>query len=73
MNILLDKKVLFSDLKPENTLFDVNTRKAIIIDMGGSWKIEEKDNPQEISKSYYSNKFGGITYTKEYCAPELLN
>ena len=73
MNILVDKKVLFTDLKPENTLFDENTRKAIIIDMGGSWKIDEKDNPTEISKSYYSNKYGGFTYTKGYCAPELLN
>ena len=64
MNILLDKKVLFSDLKPENTLFDVNTRKAIIIDMGGSWKIEEGDNPVEISKAHYSNKYGGLICTK---------
>ena len=39
---------MFTDLKPENTLFDIFSRKAIIIDVGGSWKIEENDDLEKI-------------------------
>ncbi|WP_342269666.1 WD40 domain-containing protein [Rickettsia endosymbiont of Orchestes rusci] len=44
---LLDKNVVMTDLKPDNTLYDTDIRKATIIDLGGIVKI---DNREEISK-----------------------
>lgn len=55
---LLDNKMAMTDLKPENTLYDVDSRKAVIIDLGGVKKFEEAD------------KFdtSGIQLTEKYAA-----
>ena len=42
MKDLLSNNLAMTDLKPENTLFNTETRKATIIDHGGIVKINYK-------------------------------
>ena len=61
--LLLKNNLLNSDLKPENTIYQPEARKAAIIDLGGLPKIE--------NTSCFDPEEGGYQCTKGYCPPEL--
>ena len=61
---LLKENIAFTDLKPDNTLYDTNTLKTTVIDLGGTIKI---DLPAE---NFEKNKYSFQT-TPEYRAPEV--
>ena len=62
VNKLLSNKIAFTDLKPDNTLFNVFNRKTSLIDLGGT----VKDNDLAHYKGPYQ-------YTAEFSAPEINN
>jgi hypothetical protein len=68
INLLIDNRILNTDLKPENTLFDPIARSMAVIDLGSSLYIE---------KHYDLHKFdasvGGFGVTQPYCPPEILD
>ena len=63
---LLDAGIAMTDLKPGNTLYDPETRRGSLIDLGGVQKAKDKD---ELLK-FDMTKFSG-QYT--YYIPELVN
>jgi len=63
---LLSNNIVMTDLKPDNTLYDKDTRKATIIDLGGTVKIENKEEIAEFDVSKYS-----FQSTEGFRAPEL--
>ena len=46
---LLSMKVAMTDLKPDNTLYDTDLRKATIIDLGGTVKVESYQHLDKFS------------------------
>ena len=54
-----------TDLKPENTLYDVFDRKATIIDMGGILKVDDMNKFVKVDYCYY--------YTPSFTSPELTD
>ena len=54
---MLEKRIVFTDIKPANTLFDIFSRKGMIIDVGGSWKIKEDDDLNKIKLDDYIEKY----------------
>ena len=63
---LLKERIAFTDLKPENALFDPDTFKTAIIDLGGTIKIADTDSLENIERRKYS-----YDWTQAYCAPEM--
>ena len=61
---LLKENIAFTDLKPDNTLYDTNILKTTIIDLGGTIKVET--TTENFEKSKYS-----FQTTPEYRAPEM--
>jgi len=66
LNIMLGDNVVMTDLKPDNTLYDQDIRKASIIDLGGSIKVNSQNELKNFNPSSYPFQF-----TKGYDAPEL--
>ena len=62
---LLKERIAFTDLKPDNALFDPDTFKTTIIDLGGTIKIAATDSIDNFNKESYSCQF-----TPGYRAPE---
>ena len=62
---LLNNGIAFTDLKPENTLFDPETLKTTIIDLGGSIKLDT-GALDEFDKRKHSCQL-----TRGYFAPEM--
>ena len=52
-----------TDLKPENTLYDVYDRKATIIDLGGLLKVDDMTNFNKAEHCIY--------YSPYFASPEL--
>jgi serine/threonine protein kinase len=63
---LLDQNIAMTDLKPDNTLYNTDTRKATIIDLGGTVKIDYREEITKFNIRKYS-----FQSTKEFSAPEL--
>ncbi|WP_342267925.1 pentapeptide repeat-containing protein [Candidatus Tisiphia endosymbiont of Empis tessellata] len=63
---LLGQNVAMTDLKPDNTLYDTDTRKATIIDLGGIVKIDKEEEKTKFNICKYF-----FQHTKEFSAPEL--
>ena len=63
---MLSKNIAMTDLKPDNTLYDTDTRKATIIDLGGTVKVEHQEQ-----LSRFDIKQHSFQSTKEFRAPEL--
>ena len=63
---LLKNRFVFTDLKPDNVLFDPETFKSTIIDLGGIIKINDADSLENWDKYKYS-----FQLTPGYCAPEM--
>ena len=63
---LLERNVAMTDLKPDNTLYDKDLRKAVIIDLGGTVKVES----QELLKNFTIEKYS-VQSTPAFTAPEL--
>ncbi|WP_341761068.1 pentapeptide repeat-containing protein [Candidatus Tisiphia endosymbiont of Thecophora atra] len=63
---LLGQNVAMTDLKLDNTLYDTDTRKATIIDLGGIVKIDKEEEKTKFNIRKYS-----FQHTKEFSAPEL--
>ncbi len=61
---LLKQNTAMTDLKPDNTLYDVDKHHATIIDLGGTVKADNLEN-FDLRKSFQ--------YTKEFTAPEVLS
>mgnify|MGYP000859612344 CR=1 FL=1 len=61
---LLKESIAFTDLKPHNTLYDTNTLKTTVIDLGSTIKVDTA--VEKFEKSKYS-----FQTTPEYRAPEL--
>ena len=61
---LLKENIAFTDLKPDNTLYDTNTLKTTIIDLGGTIKVDP--GAENFEKSRFS-----FQTTPEYRAPEM--
>lgn len=64
---LLDKNVIITDLKPENTLYDPDSRKATIIDVAGALKMLEDDTLE----NFKINTYDSFTISPYFCAPEM--
>ena len=64
---LLNKRIAFTDLKPDNALFDPDTFKTTIIDLGGTIKIAATDSVDNFNIRSYSCQF-----TSGYRAPETV-
>ena len=62
----MDKNIVMTDLKPENTLYDLDQRKVTIIDLGGSVRIEAPDTLKHFRINNYV-----YTFTSGFCAPEM--
>jgi WD40 repeat protein len=64
---LAEENVVMTDLKPDNTLYNTDTRKTSIIDLGGTIKFNSKEE-------IYNFKLGSISYsyTKEFAPKELV-
>jgi hypothetical protein len=58
VNLLLKNKIAFTDLKPDNTLFNVFNRMTSLIDLGGT----VKDNDLTHFKGSYQ-------FTEKFSAP----
>ena len=65
---LLKERKAFTDLKPDNALFDPDNFKTTIIDLGGIVPLEKPEDIMKFDKYHYRP-----TATKRYCAPEMLN
>ena len=63
---LLSMKVAMTDLKPDNTLYDTDLRKATIIDLGGTVKVESEKDLDSFDLEKYS-----IQSTPAFTAEEL--
>ena len=61
---LLKENIAFTDLKPDNTLYDTNILKTTMIDLGGIIKVDTS------IETFEKNKFSFQT-TPEYRAPEM--
>ena len=63
--------ILNTDLKPENTLFDVASRKMAIIDLGSSIFIEKRAEVcfEKFDIRYYPFAYGVSEF---YCPPEMI-
>ena len=64
---LLSVKVAMTDLKPDNTLYDTDLRKATIIDLGGTVKVERFEYLDSFQIKKYS-----IQITPDFTAKELM-
>ena len=63
MQRLLDRNLVMTDLKPENTLYDVYERKATLIDLGGIITVNDK---KKFRKRDYV-----LYFSPYFTAPEL--
>ena len=54
-------------MKPENSLYDVNSRKATIIDVSGYLEVRDNDTLEK----FKINKFDTYTISPYFCAPEM--
>ncbi|WP_375330738.1 NACHT and WD40 repeat domain-containing protein [Candidatus Tisiphia endosymbiont of Oplodontha viridula] len=63
---LLEQNVAMTDLKSDNTLYNTDTRKATIIDLGGIVKIDKEEEKTKFNIRKYP-----FQHTKEFSAPEL--
>jgi hypothetical protein len=69
MKELLEKdRILNTDLKPQNTLFETSSRRMAIIDLGSSIYIGKNLELEKFDASY-----AGFGWTKPYCPPELID
>jgi serine/threonine protein kinase len=57
-----------TDLKPENTLYDVDLRKGTLIDLGGIVKLSSQKDVSNFEVKKFS-----IQKTALYTSPELSN
>jgi serine/threonine protein kinase len=62
VDVLLKKNIAITDLKPDNTLYDVDTRSATIIDVGGSVYAEDLTRFK-----------GSFQCTENFAAPEMIS
>jgi serine/threonine protein kinase len=58
--------IVMTDLKPDNTLYDTDTRKVSIIDLGGTVKVGNSSELQSFNKSSYYYQS-----TPNFASPEL--
>ena len=61
---LLKENIAFTDLKPDNTLYDTDILKTTVIDLGGTIKVDTA------AEKFEKSKFSFQT-TPEYRAPEM--
>ena len=57
---MLEEGIILTDLKPGNTLFDIFSRKASVIDVEGYLKVMKGDNIENCKIKNYVNL--GIKY-----------
>jgi hypothetical protein len=62
IDALMKKNIAITDLKPDNTLYDVDTRSATIIDVGGSVYAEDLTRFK-----------GSFQFTENFAAPEMIS
>ncbi len=65
---LLSQKIAFTDLKPDNSLYDADIFKTMIIDLGGCIKINDGQSAEQFSKGAHSYQT-----TEAFRAPELAD
>lgn len=63
---LIKNNIVMADLKPENTLYDVDRRRADIIDLGGAVKINNIH-----WEEFMSTKYGIPEHTEGFCSHEF--
>jgi serine/threonine protein kinase len=61
---LMKQGIVMTDLKPDNTLYDTDTYKTTIIDLGGTVQVKDLQNFDAVRTSFQ--------FTEEFTAPELI-
>ena len=65
----MEHNIVITDLKPENTLYDVDLRKTTIIDIGGYLKLKDDSEMQKFLIWDYPPFYK----TDQWLPPEFLN
>ena len=65
---LLDANIVFTDIKPQNILFNPSILKTTFIDLGGCLRFKNKAKIVNFDPSKHN-----IQFTKSYCSLELYH